>query len=245
MRVVLFSDIHGNLAALDALLADIKQEGPFDHMVIAGDLAWAGPWPAQVIDRIRGLDAAVIQGNTDAFVARSPQEGAPEDKEVKNFLPLLEWTKEQLGPERTAYLAGLPFEHRISPGAGHDLLVVHANPKDQEQHIAPELSDADLEELLGSPGSCDWEALAVGHLHIPYTRRWHDKLLIDVSGGGLPMDRDRRAAYTVLTWDSTAWGVEAVRRVPYPVPEVVHAMQTCGMPRAKHFADRLLRASYA
>jgi predicted phosphodiesterase len=242
VRVVLLSDIHGNLVALDAVLEDMARQGPFDHTVVAGDLVWAGPWPAEVVDRVRSLDAAVIQGNTDAFLSHQPDD-TPEDKDQKHFAALVEWYTAVLGPERVAYLLNLPFAHRIAPAAGHDLLVVHANPQDQEQAISPRMSDEDLEVLLGPPEACDWEALAFGHLHIPYNRRWHDRLLADVSGCGLPMDGDRRAAYTILTWEGTTWQVEH-RRVLYAVPEVVHKMQTGGMPRGKHFAERLLRARY-
>lgn len=242
MRVALLSDIHGNLVALDAVLADLAQQGPFDHLVVAGDLAWAGPWPAEVVDRVRGMNVAVIQGNTDAYLGRSPDD-PPEDKSDAHFAQLLAWYTQQLGPDRVAYLLNLPFSHRVSPAPGHDLLVVHANPKDEEQHISPEMSDADLDELLGPAEACDWEVLAFGHLHIPYTRQWRGRLLVDVSGAGLPMDGDHRAAYTILTWDDQDWQVEQ-RRVPYQVPLVVHQMQTGGMPRGKHFAERLLRAKY-
>ena len=67
MRIALLSDIHGNLIALEAVLADLRSQGPFDQIVVGGDLVWAGPWPAEVVDAVRGLGAAVIQGNTDAF----------------------------------------------------------------------------------------------------------------------------------------------------------------------------------
>ncbi len=242
MRVALLSDIHGNLVALDAVLADMARQGSFDQVVVAGDLVWAGPWPAEVLDRVRSLRANVIQGNTDVYLGHGPDD-PPEDKLERNFAPLLAWHKEHLGPERIAYLLGLPFSHRISPAAGHDLLVVHANPKDQERHISPRMSDAELDDLLGPVADCDWEALAFGHLHIPYSRRWHNRLLVNVSGAGLPMDGDHRACYTILNWHDTAWQVEQPR-VTYPVPEVAHQMQVCGMPRGKHFAERLLRATY-
>ena len=69
MRVALLSDIHGNLVALEGVLADIARAGTFDAMVVAGDLASGGPWPAEVVDRVRALGCAVVQGNTDAFLA--------------------------------------------------------------------------------------------------------------------------------------------------------------------------------
>lgn len=242
MRVAVLSDIHGNLPALEAVLADMVERGPFDATVVAGDLVWAGPWPGEVVDRIRDLGVVTIQGNTDAFLGHEPED-PPQDKNEAHFAPLRIWCADRLGPERVAYLLGLPFSHRIVPAAGHDLLVVHANPVDQERPISPYMSDADLDELLGPAQDCNWEVLAFGHLHIPYHKHWRDRLLVDASSVGLPMDGDHRAAYAILAWDGTAWQIEHPR-VPYAVPVVVREMQTGGMPRGKHFADRLLRASY-
>jgi predicted phosphodiesterase len=243
LRIALLSDIHGNLVALDAVLADISRAGPFELTVVAGDVVWAGPWPAEVVDRVRSLDAVVIQGNTDAFFNHGP-DNPPDDKQEKNFAPLVSWTSEQLGPERVDYLVGLPFSHRISTEPGHDLLVVHANPSDEQRPIWPEMSEAELGEILGSPGSCDWEVLAFGHIHTPYVRSWHGRLLVDVASVGLPMDGDQRAAYAIVTWDGSTWQAEH-RRVAYDVSVVARTMQTSGMPRGKHFSKRLLRAHYS
>jgi len=255
MRIALLSDIHGNLLALEAVLADLQQRGPCDQIVVAGDLVWAGPWPAEVVDRVRGLNAAVIHGNTDAFFCRQPDE-TPMGKEEERFAAHLTWMLKQLGPKRTAYLQTLPFSHRISPAPAkdqsasrQDLLVVHANPLDLEQAITLHMRDADLDELLLPPGrqgaedGPDWAALAFGHVHVPFSRQWRGRLLVNVASVGLPMDGDPRAAYAILTWDGTTWQAQH-RRVFYDAPVVAHQMRTCGMPRGKHFAERLMAAGY-
>lgn len=244
MRVAVLSDIHGNLEALDAVLADMASQGPCHQVVVAGDLAWSGPWPAEVVDRVRSLGAIAIQGNTDAFFARTPDQ-PPADKHEDRFARQLTWMLERLGSERAAYLANLPFSHRVSPAPGHDLLIVHANPRDLTQPITPRLSDAELDDLLLAPDGSepDWEVLAFGHVHVPFTRHWRGRLLANVASVGLPMDGDQRASYAVFTWDGSSWSVEQ-RRVYYHVPVVAHQMRTGGMPRGKHFAERLMAASY-
>jgi hypothetical protein len=68
-------------------------------------------------------------------------------------------------------------------------------------------------------------------------------LLVNVGSVGLPMDGDQRAAYAIAVWDGRAWRAEH-RRVYYPVPLVTHDMRTGGMPRGKHFAERLAAATY-
>lgn len=127
MRIALLSDIHGNIVALDAVLADMAGRGPFDLTAVAGDLVWAGPWPAEVVDRVQALNGPVIQGNTDALFGLAAEE-TPSGKDEIRYRDHMAWMRDRLGPARVAYLAALPFSHRISPAAGHDLLIVHANP---------------------------------------------------------------------------------------------------------------------
>jgi predicted phosphodiesterase len=244
MRVALLSDIHGNLIALEAVLALLALRGPFDEMVVAGDLVWAGPWPAEVVDRVRSLGCTVVQGNTDAFFRRDPED-TPPGKRENRFAEHLEWMLAQLGHERAAYLANLPAAHSIQPDGADELLVVHANPFDLDRPILPTSTPSDLDELLSPDGvEPGWSALAFGHIHTPFRRRWRGRLLIDVASAGLPMDGDQRAVYAILTWDGSAWQGEH-HRVPYDVPAVTRQMTTGGMPRGKHFAERLTATGYA
>jgi len=242
MRVALLSDIHGNLIALEAVLTDLARRGPFDEVVVAGDLVWSGPWPAEVVDRVRSVTPVVIQGNTDAFFRRKPEE-TPPGKRENRFAEQMGWMLEQLGPERAAYLAALPAEHRIRPAGGHELLVVHANPFDLDRAIMPNAGVAELDELLSTDGvEPGWEALAFGHVHTPFQRKWRGRLLIDVASVGLPMDGDLRAAYAILEWDGSSWRGEH-HRVFYDLPVVTREMITGGMPRGRHFAERLMASS--
>jgi predicted phosphodiesterase len=245
MRIALLSDIHGNMVALDAVLDDLRQQGAIDQIIVAGDLVWSGPWPAQVVDRVREVATAVIQGNTDAFFRHRSGE-APSGKDDDRFTSHLAWMTERLGPERVDFLANLPFSFRVTPEPSDDLLVVHANPSDQDRAIPPHASDPDLDELLMSDTGREpeWQALAFGHLHVPYARRWRGRLLVDVASAGLSMDGDQRAAYAILTWEGRLQWQAEHRRVFYPVPVVAHEMRTCGMPRGKHFAERLVAANY-
>ena len=251
MRIAILSDIHGNIVALEAVLADLASLGPFDQIVVAGDLVWAGPRPREVVDCLTALGAAVIQGNTDAFFRVTPDD-APEGKEPSRFATHLAWMCDRLGGERVAYFRDLPFSHRIAPPSepGHDLLIVHANPRDMEQVILPRASKADLDELLLEAGQAtSWQALAFGHMHTPFMRSWRDRLLVNVASAGLPMDGDRRAVYAILTWEGHAvqggtWRAEH-RRVMYRHAIVAHEMRTGGLPRGKHFAERLMSATYS
>ncbi len=236
MRVAVISDIHGNQIALEAVLQDLAQQPPVDQLVIAGDLCLNGPCPRQVLEIIQGLHCPVIQGNVDIEVVNE----APEKSLKKRTT--VSWTREQIGPEGIAYLASLPLSHTIANPDGTDLLVVHANPLNQEDAIFPNAPDDTLEHLLGGVGP-DIGAIAYGHLHIAYTRRWRHLLLADVGSCGIPRDEDIRAAYGLLFWQDNRWEAE-IRRVPYDVKAVVKQLKTCGIPNEEKRIKVLLDARY-
>ena len=236
MRVAVISDIHGNQIAFEAVLQDLAQQPAVDHVVIAGDLCLNGPCPRQVLEMVQSLDCPVVQGNVDSEVVNE----AP-DKGLKKRTTVA-WTREQIGPEGIDYLAALPQSHLVTHPDGTDLLVVHANPLNQEDAIFPNAPDDTLEHLLGGIAS-NIRALAYGHLHIAYTRHWRHLLLVDVGSCGLPRDEDIRASYGILSWHDNMWEAE-IHRVPYDVKAVVKQIKTCGMPNEEKRIKTLLEAKY-
>lgn len=236
MRVAVISDIHGNQIALEAVLQDLAQQPPVDQLVIAGDLCLNGPCPRQVLEMVQGLNCPVIQGNVDMEVVNEAPEKGPKKRTT------VAWTREQIGSEGIAYLASLPLSYTVTNPAGTNLLVVHANPLNQEDAIFPNTPDDTLEHLLGGVGP-DIGALAYGHLHIAYTRRWRHLLLADVGSCGVPRDEDIRSAYGILSWKDNDWEAE-IRRVPYDVKAVVKQLKTCGIPNEEKRIKILLDARY-
>src|SRR5688572_2758237 len=110
MRIAVMSDIHGFNLALDAVLADIAADEPFDEIIVAGDLVEGGPGPAQVIERLRAGDLTVLRGNTD----RDALLAAEERWDDRSY----QYVYEQIGDEGLVYLASLPFSRRITPPSG-------------------------------------------------------------------------------------------------------------------------------
>src|SRR5437870_1837182 len=142
MRVAILSDIHGNQLALDAVLADIARQSTIDQIVVAGDICLNGPCPREALETVQQLHCPVLQGNVDLeVVTQAPEKGSKKRSVVG-------WTREQIGKAGIAYLASLPFSHTIHSLKCGNLQVVHANPLDLEEPIAPGLSDSDLEKLL-------------------------------------------------------------------------------------------------
>ena len=237
MRIAIISDIHGNQVALEAVLEHIAQQAAIDNLVIAGDLCLNGPCPREVLELIQALNCPVIQGNVDVdVVTQRPKKGTKKRD-------IVEWTREQIGEAGINYLDLLPTSHIVTNPHGSDILVVHANPLNQEDTIFPTATDEELERLLGRVTSTI-SAIAFGHLHIAYQRRWRDLLLFDAGSCGLPRDEDHRASYGVLTWQNGAWQAEH-HRVEYNVPMVVDQLRTCGMPHTEKRIKVLLEARYS
>ena len=227
MRIAIISDIHGNQIALEAVLQDFQHQPAVDQMVIAGDLCLNGPCPREVLEIVQGLNCVVLQGNVDLeVVTQAPDKGA----------------KKQIGQAGIDYLASLPHSHRIANSQGNDLLVVHANPLNLEDAIFPNAPDNTLEYLLGGLDD-DIGAVAFGHLHIAYTRRWRHLFLVDVGSCGLPRDEDLRASYVILSWQARSWVAE-IRRVAYDVQAVVKQIKTSGIPNVEKRVKTLLEARY-
>ncbi|MDQ2717065.1 MAG: metallophosphatase family protein [Chloroflexota bacterium] len=236
MRVAVISDIHGNQVALEAVLDDLAQQSAIDQRVIAGDLCLNGPCPRQVLEMVQRLDCPVIKGNVDEeVVTKAPEKGEKKRNTVA-------WTREQIGQVGIDYLHALPTSQRISNAGGSDLLIVHANPLNMEEAIFPNASDNTLEHFMGGLEPAIG-AVAFGHLHIAYARRWRHLLLVDVASCGIPRDEDLRAAYGILTWRENGWEAE-IRRVEYDVTSVVKQLKTSGIPNAEKRVKTLLEARY-
>src|SRR5712664_2891046 len=131
MRVAIIADIHGNQVALDAVLQDLSQQPAIDQIVIAGDLCLNGPQPREVIQTLQELQCPVLQGNVDTDTIT----GAPEKGAKKRAI--IAWTREMIGQEGIDYLATLPQSYLVDNPEGSDVLVVHANPLNQQDAIFP------------------------------------------------------------------------------------------------------------
>ncbi|HEY0613499.1 MAG TPA: metallophosphoesterase family protein, partial [Candidatus Elarobacter sp.] len=207
MRIAILSDIHGNAHALERCLEDLESRGGADVVVAAGDLCLDGPKPKLVLKRLRAIGARCLRGNTDRMIAEgSAAQADPEDARG------VDWARAKIGGEWTRRLGELPAT--LAFGDGEDgLLVCHANPQNDDEHVWPDAYDDTLEGLFGGVPQ---RTIAFGHLHLPYVRAWHGRLLVNVASAGLPKDGDPHAHYAILTQRSGGWEVQS-RRVPFDV----------------------------
>ena len=183
MLAVLY-DVHGNLPALEAVLADAEAAGADSHL-LGGDYALFGAWPLETVERLRDLDARWIRGNVDRWTA-DPAD-APEA-----VLPAIERCRELLGAEAVAELAALPPE--VEDG---DELYVHASPLSDVQSFLPVPAPAREDERLLA-GRVP-RRLVFGHTHLAFRRPGPNGVeLVNPGSVGIPLDGDRRAAYVLV-----------------------------------------------
>jgi predicted phosphodiesterase len=224
MRIAILSDVHGNLTALEAVRADLRDASP-DLVLHGGDLADAGASPVEVVDRIRDLGWPGVRGNTDEMLAEPESLRAyARDRPALHALfaaveEMAAFTRAALGPERLAWLRGLPARW-----ADDALALVHASPDSAWRAPAPEATDAELATVYAPLA----RALVVyGHVHRPFVRALASFTVGNGGSVGQPHDGDPRASYLLV--DD---GRPQVRRVAYDVARERAALSRSGLPHA-------------
>lgn len=235
MRIAVLSDVHGNLLALDACLADLASQGGADAIAVAGDLCLDGPKPKKVLQRLEEVGAQCVRGNTDRYLSDETPDGAFAPGEAAQ----LTWTRRELGERWLSWLRELPFALRVGEDE-NQLLIVHANPHNDEDQLWPDADESLLERFVGDERAT---AIAFGHLHLPYARVWRGRLLVNVASAGLPKDGDPRACYAILTERHGGWQVKH-RRVAFDVKKVATQLASCGIPESEELIATLRRHRY-
>jgi putative phosphoesterase len=230
MKLAIVSDVHGNLAALEAVVEDLRAVQP-DLVVHGGDLVFNGPHPAECVDRIRDLGWPGVVGNTDQALWTLPP-NFPENA-ARTFNVISAATRSLLGDERVAWLRALPLEWR---GADR-VALVHAVPGDTWKVVPTDASDVELRQIYGP---LDAKLAVYGHIHRPYVRRVGDFTLANSGSVGMPFDGDRRAAY-LLVED----GRPEIRRVGYNVRRYVTELERSDYPTSRWLIERARTATGA
>ena len=208
MKVAVLSDVHSNLVALEAVLADLPDT---DAAVCAGDVVGYNPWPAECVEIVRDRAIPTVMGNHDRAVASGT---------AFRFNAMakagVELARERLSAVQRDWLAALPDERREFGGR---VKVVHGHPDDPDRYTRPEEFSPDL---LG-----DEEVLVMGHTHVQHHEVYDEGVVMNPGSVGQPRDRDPRAAYAILDLDDRT--VEE-RRVEYDIEAVQAAVAEAELP---------------
>jgi predicted phosphodiesterase len=236
MRYALISDIHANLPALTAVIADIDARKNIDAIYHLGDLTGYAPWPTEVVALLREREIPGIAGNYDSTVATDYKHcgckaDSPHEEELSHLS--YEWTRSHVTPETKKYMASLPFRIDIRPFGGHvsgpTITLIHGNQTLNTVYVTEGRPDSFLEKMARDIGSRSGDVICFGHTHKPWHRRVADIQFINTGSVGRPKDGDWRACYALLSMDAEASRIEFVR-VPYDVDSAADAIRASELP---------------
>lgn len=245
MRIALISDIHGNLVALDAVLADLDTQS-VAQVICLGDLALSGPEPHGCVTRIRERGIPTIRGNCDdlSLAMRTPDGAAahaPGSGRWAAWVGKIDvWSARALTDDDACYLASLPMTSALTLDDGMTLLCAHGSPRSYNHRLLPETPVEQLAEMIGPVAA---NALAVGHTHTMMRRQLGPLTIVNPGSVGLPMAPDASgtiinpadyAEYGILSWKAGALTWEPCR-VPLNADAVFAAARASGMPHADHW----------
>jgi len=229
MKVGVIADVHGNLAALDAVLSDMPA---VDHLVCAGDVVGYNPWHAECIAAIRGRTDELTDENTlsEAASATLPDDGVPtvmgnHDRAVAfdqayGFNEMAQvgvsQARETCTDEQLEWLGDLPEQRLVCDGR---LKIVHGHPDDPDRYTYPE--EYGPEMLDGE------DVLVMGHTHVPGHEPFDEGLVMNPGSVGQPRDGDPRAAYAVVDFETRE--IEG-HRVEYDIDRVIDAVREADLP---------------
>jgi predicted phosphodiesterase len=167
VQIAILSDIHGNLPALEAVIARLEAEG-IEQLVCLGDVAIFGPQPGEVLARLRGLDCPVVAGNTDVWLL-DPLLPEQTDENARRITDIELWGARQLGSEWLAYIRTFQPTISLPLDDGVELLCFHGSPRSHSEVITADTAEEQLAQMLSGYHAT---VMAGGHTHVQMLRRY-------------------------------------------------------------------------
>jgi len=244
MRYALISDIHANLPALEAVLADIDGRPEVDGIYHLGDLVGYAPWPNEVIDLLMQRGIPGIAGNYDSTTGTDYRHCGcryenPEQEALSH--QGYEWTRAHVTPGTKRFLASLPFRLDLWPRGGHisggpRLVLVHGSPTLNTLYWTEDRPDSFCMQMAGLAGAKAGDMIAFGHTHKPWHRVVEGVHFLNTGSVGKPKDGHWRAGYVRLSIGEGEPTPEFIR-VDYDIERTMAGIRSSELPDA--FADQL------
>lgn len=238
-RIAVISDVHGNLTALEAVLADIRARG-IERILNLGDYVGKGPRGQAVIDRCREVCEVNVRGNWDDFLPTVPDGSAPE----------MVWWRDELRPDQRSWLLDLPLSHDLLV-SGRRIRLFHASARSVHtrvhfHHTPEEFADMFAATELTGPGP-EPTIVGYGDIHNAYVEVYRGRTLFNVGSVGNPLD-EPVPSYAIVEGlpdepDPAPFGLQLVR-VPYDVEAEIAVAAELGMPQLEPYAVELRSAVY-
>ncbi len=236
MKYALISDIHANLPALRAVLADIDGRAGVGATYHLGDLVGYAPWPDETVALLRQRRIEGIAGNYDSTVAADYRHcGCKYEDPRQEALSHLsyEWTRRHVSAETRRALAALPFRIDLRPGGGHapgpKVVLVHGTPTLNTLYWTEDRDDAFCLKMAEQAGAKAGDVICFGHTHKAWTREVEGIHFVNTGSVGRPKDGDWRAGYVLLEVGDGPPRVDFVR-VEYDLEEAMEGIRRSDLP---------------
>lgn len=219
MRIALFSDIHANLPAFEAFLADLDNR-KVDAIYCLGDMIGYNIWPNEIISEIRRRGIATLAGN--------------HDQKTKGY------AYELVSAENRGYLNSLPAHIKLEYQLNNDhlnIVLAHGSTRSINEYV---LKDTDESYVLEMMAEAKADVLCVGHSHLPYHRIIGDKHIINIGSIGKPKDGDPRGCYVLLNMAEVAYITADFVRFDYDIEKAAKAVEQSNL--SDELAYRLRKA---
>ena len=240
MKIVVLSDIHGNLPALQTALEDIDKWQP-DQVVVNGDVVNRGPCSSACLDIILEKQATdgwhLLRGNHEDFMTYCANNGEPQSESDAELNQFAYWSCNQMGADKVALFKEWGEVFSWTAPDGSEFRTTHAAMGNNRKGIFQRMSDAELEPLIAPPPA----VFVTSHTHEPLVREMNETLIVNVGSIGASFDRDRRSCYGRFTHTkSKGWQCE-LRRLEYDYAEIERDYVESGfMAEAGAFAQLML-----
>jgi len=243
-RIAIFSDVHANLPALNAVLGDIDERKP-DAIYCLGDLVDFAPWPNEVINIIRQRCIPTLMGNHDeriAFDLKATPLAKHSLAEQIARAQAIEYTRKVITEENKRYLGGLPKRLQLSFGGAHganSVLLVHASTRNIDEYIFAEHPEDELLDMFQDNKA---NAIVMGHTHHAYVRSLGASGMLAVNTGSVGRSKEQSplASYLMLSITDSQIMPELVR-VPYPIDQTILGIRKSEIPN--FYAEFLLASA--
>jgi len=236
------ADVHGNLPALEAVLADLQQYD-VDGIIVAGDLIGGGPQSREVVRLLCSVSNWIIRGNNEDYFLSYDAGDTPDAWRTSYQWAVLRWSYHSLDRETLDFIASLPEQRVITLDGTAPIRVVHGSLQSPSGRIFPD-RDPDTLHWFRKAGllSPDWEqvglaqvlaqigepVLVCGHTHIPWQQEEDGRLALNPGAVCNPLNGDTRAQYALLTWQDDGWQVEH-QAVAYDLGRIRAAFRESGL----------------
>jgi len=219
MRIAALYDIHGNVPALDAVLAEVEREG-VDVVVWGGDVA-AGPMPADTLERMRAVGGPCVMGNGDRQMVEDFDAGrTPSDSDDEMMRTML-WAVSRIDRSDRDFLAAFAPTVSLDVDGLGPTLFCHGSPRGDEERITRATPDERLAPMLEG---VDERVIVCGHTHQQFDLRCGEQRVLNAGSIGMPYEGTAAAFWLLLGPDAE------LRRTEYDVPAAVETMRASGMP---------------